>query len=146
MPKRHGARLERVNQAQRDRRCSVPSIVTDGERRIDFGPSRRDPQGSLPEQTTSSALQRASAMGSAAVSPSRAARRVQPYRLPLGSPNGTAMGLGVSVAARSAHANRAYVRSSHESGTYAPNHSRGHATRQCSLQNVTDESVHGVHG
>ena len=106
--------------------------------RIDLGPSRRDPQGTLSSRSQRSqathekkqnALQGASAKGSFVVT-----RRVSPTRQRERQPSSlmtrsTAFDFGVRVLAREAHANRAYA----ELSAHASNHQRvgdpsGHVT------------------
>jgi hypothetical protein len=156
MPKPYGARYEEI---QRDQRRILPLTVNLDVCRIELGPSRRDPQGTTQKARSGrsgvgkNALQGASAMGSFAVT-RRVSRRVT-ERHP------TAFDFGVRVATRSAHANRACMRSASlldAAGTHASNHRReDQSTRRCSLQNglpVSRSSIevhvhsaaHGVHG
>jgi hypothetical protein len=150
MPRLYGARFEGMG---RNRAwCSLRNVILD-VCRIELGPSRRDPQRPLSEpvfgartsHVIKSALQGASAMGSFVVS--RRASSAYAERQPLGvMPWSTTLDFGVSVEARSAHANRACVRSSPEDRAQASNHRRGHDTRRCSLHNWTAKAVREVHG
>ncbi|MDB5216642.1 MAG: hypothetical protein JWO86_4569 [Myxococcaceae bacterium] len=159
MPKPYGARYEGI---QRDPRGILPLTVNLDVCRIELGPSRRDPQGTLQNRNRSgafkNALQGASAMGSFAVT-RRVSRRVSERRP-------TAFDFGVRVATRWAHANRACMQSAfilNAVCTHASNHQREHRassrpmTRRCSLQKglpVSRSSIevhvhsaaHGVHG
>jgi hypothetical protein len=170
MPTLYGARLEEIQRSSsvrqrrrrsrsRSRRVDPRSVILD-ICRIELGPSRRDPQGTLTREQQQTALQGASAMGGTAVT-RRVSRRVcerQPSGLIRRS---TTFDFGVSVATRMAHANRAFVgsfsrtsaalaaRSLAEGLAYASNHRRGHDTRRCSLQNglpAHSSALHEVSG
>ena len=169
MPKLNGARYEGI---QRDPRLHSSTRNVIDSCRIELGPTRRDPQGQLPDQgervrintvrssrpqdEKNTALQGASATGGSAVT--RRARpgtaRVTAERQPLGvMPWSTTFEFGVSVVARLAHVNRACTWSVDPSGSpgraYAHNHRREHQTRRCTLQNglpAKSSAVHGVHG
>jgi hypothetical protein len=159
MPTLYGARLEEI-QRSIQLSCRVEPRFVNLHCRIELGPSRRDPQGTLTREHRQTALQGASAMGGTAVT-RRVSRRVcerQPSTLIRWS---TPFDFGVSVATRMAHANRAFVRSSSRTNAaraaralaeglaYASNHRRGHDTRRCSLQNglpAHSSALHEVSG
>lgn len=164
MPKSYGARFEAAHACQRDLRRILPLTVNLDVCRIELGPSRRDPQGTLQELSrlgdTKNALQGASAMGSFAVT-RRVSRRVSERQSSLFIERSTTFDFGVRVATRSAHANRACMRSASilvAACTHASNHLRGvQSTRRCSLQNGlsvarashgarVSSTAHGVHG
>jgi hypothetical protein len=134
MPKRYGTRLAKIQRHSGNRsgmrRTTHNAVIN----RIDLGPSRRDPQGTLSSRFTQSqathekkqnALQRASAKGSVAVT-----RRVSPTRQRERQPSSlnarsTSLDFGVRVSSRAAHANRAYAKSF----AHASNHQRGLVSR-----------------
>jgi hypothetical protein len=163
MPKSYGARGRGIQQGLAACRIS-PVNVIQYLCRIDLGPSRRDPQGTISapvssrlhqrvtplqhkpraaEQPQREALQGASAMGGSAVSE----REFQPSGL---IPRSTAFDIGATVLARTAHANRAFTQSArHPDGPAArmPITTAGKIkTRRCTLQNWTEKSVQEVHG
>jgi hypothetical protein len=111
MPKPYGARFEEI---QRELRRVLPLDVNLDVCRIELGPSRRDPQGTLQNRNrpgdTQNVLQGASAMGSFAVT-RRVSRRVSERQPLLLYQRSTAFDFGVRVATRSAHANRACMQS-----------------------------------
>jgi hypothetical protein len=145
MPKHYGARCGKIQ--RNERRISPRSVILD-VCRIDIGPTRRDPRGTLSAETAdqAAALQGASAMGSTVVYRRFTAHECQPSGV---MPWSTSFDFGVCVETRSAHANRASARPSHEGHAYASNHRRVTFTRRCSLQNglpVHSSAAHGVHG
>lgn len=162
MPKPYGARYEGI---QRDSRGVLPLSVNLDVCRIELGPSRRDPQGTLRKHAkhewsgdTQNVLQGASAMGSFAVT-RRVSRRVSERQPSLLIERSTSFDFGVRVATRSAHANRVCMQSASPldaACTHASNHRReDQSTRRCSLQNGLHVSAnkvrvlgaaHGVHG
>ena len=164
---------EEIQRASLVGRRILPRTVNLDLCRIELGPSRRDPQGTLQQfeqfahtlsGDTKNALQSASAMGSFAVT-RRVSRRVSERQPLLGTPSrcarerSTTFDFGVRVATRSAHANRVCMQSASISDaacTHASNHRRrDQSTRRCSLQkglHVSANKVrvlgaaHGVHG
>lgn len=168
-------RHEEIQRASLLDRRILPRTVNLDLCRIELGPSRRDPQGTLQEFAhtlsgdTKNALQSASAMGSFAVT-RRVSRRVSERQPLLGTPSrcarerGTTFDFGACVATRSAHANRACMWSASivdAACTYASNHPtpdhREGSSRGCSLQNGlsvarsshdarVSSTAHGVHG
>lgn len=126
MPKPYGARSEEI---QRDSRGILPRFVNLDVCRIELGPSRRDPQGTLQNRSgdTNNVLQGASAMGSFAVT--RCVEETVAV---------SRRDFGVRVATRSAHANRACLQSARILNAvckHASNHQGSFASRRCSLQN-----------
>jgi len=130
MPQSYGARCEGIKRSTLHERRAFPArIVILDVCRIELGPSRRDPQGTLQNRNrsgdTQNVLQGASAMGSSVVT-RRVSRRVTAF--------------GVRVATRPAHANRACMQSASlldAACTHASNHRRqDQSTRRCSLHGV----------
>ena len=167
MPKVYGARNQGIQRSVR-MGLSVP-----GSSRSELGLTRRDPRSASPvgpservrintahssrprDDEKKTALRGASATGGSAVTRrTPAMARVTAERQPSGvMPRSTTFELGVSVLARMAHANRAYVsftsRSANVAGAYAHNHRRDEQSRRCTLQNglpAKSSAAHGVHG
>ena len=113
MPSFYGTRLAKIQRYSDKRPGSRRTTHTVVITRIDLGPSRRDPQGTLSirlHEIQRNALQGASAKGSFVVT-RRVSRRV--------SANAKSFEFGVGVSPRLAHANRACVGSPL---THASNH------------------------
>jgi hypothetical protein len=173
MPKLNGSRNEGIEQVRIERLLVLASSTrnVDSSCRIELGPSRRDPQGTSPNERDGHvrintvrgsrhrgadeeiALQGASATGGSAVTRRVRTARVTAERLPSGvMPRSTSFEFGVSALARLAHVNRAYVASNFMAGAYAHNHRREHPSRcarRCTLQNglpAKSSAAHGVHG
>ena len=168
MPKLNGSRHKAAGPG-RAARFLAPgpgSRNVDSSCRTEHGPSRRDPQGTSPNErdehvrinTVRSsqprdegfALQGASATGGSAVTRRVRTARATAERLPSGvMPRSTSFEFGVGVPARMAHVNRAYVASNFVDGAYAHNQRRDHQARRCTLQNglpAKSSAAHGVHG
>ena len=163
---------EEIQRASLVGRRILPRTVNLDLCRIELGPSRRDPQGTLQQfeqfahtlsGDTKNALQSASAMGSFAVT-RRVSRRVSERQPLLLNERSTSFDFGANVATRTAHANRACVQSAsivdaactHASNHPTPGHREG-SSRGCSLQNGlsvarsshdarVSSTAHGVHG
>jgi hypothetical protein len=167
MPKLHGGRYEGIQRNQR-LAFSARNVILDSCR-IELGPPRRDPRGTLPSdgnervrintvrssrpQDEKAALQGASATGGSAVTRRVRPARVTAERQPPGvMPRSTTFEFGVCALARMAHVNRAYAASIFGDDAYAHNHRREHPSRcarRCTLQNglpAKSSAAHGVHG
>lgn len=166
MSRSYGARAREIQ-----RNVRLGFSIRDNTSRIELGLTRRDPRSASPigpservrintarssrprdvRNETRAALQGASATGGSAVTRrSPAMAHVTAERQPSGvMPRSTTFEFGVSVLARMAHANRAYVSSTPVAGAYAHNHRRDHQSRRCTLQNglpAKSSAAHGVHG
>ena len=148
---------------------SVARAMPKSYSRIELGLTRRDPRIASPFVTGERvrintvrssrphdehrALQGASATGGSTVT--RRVRVLGTARVTTGRPaagvmpRSAAFEFGVSVLARMAHANRAYVAVTPVPDAYAHNHRRDHRPRRCTLQNglpAKSSAAHGVHG